>query len=117
MDLASEEKELSKHARVRAADSTSIKVNGLSILVREHNVDMLAKELESNHTICKPENFTLIFDKVDFEDCAVDLEYAIFTTKTNMTMYRSSLVKMVRFFIIINIAKFVEYFMQYFVLF
>lgn len=100
MDFTSKENQLSKHARVRAADSTSIKVNGLSILVREHNVDLLAKELELNHTVCKPETFSLIFDKIDFEDCAVDLEYAIFTTKTNMTMYRSSLVKLVRFYII-----------------
>lgn len=95
MDMSLEEKELSKHARVHAADSTSTKVSGLSVLVREHNVDMLVKELQNNHNTCKPSDFVHSFDKLDFEDCAVDLEYSVFTTKTNMTMYRSALVKLV----------------------
>ncbi|GLV44894.1 RecQ5 helicase [Carabus blaptoides fortunei] len=95
MDMNLEEKELSKHARVRAADSTSTKVSGLSVLVREHNVDMLAKELQNNHNACKPSDFAHTFDKLDFEDCAVELEYSVFTTKTNMTMYRSALVKLI----------------------
>lgn len=95
MGALAESQELAKHSRVRAADASTTKVSGLSILVREYNVDILSKELDINHKQCKPDEFAHVFDRLDFEDVAVDLEYSIFTTKTNITMYRSAIVKLV----------------------
>lgn len=80
-----------------------MKVTGLTVIVRECNVRMFAEMVEQNYNNCKPDDFPYDFDKPDFEDCAVNLEYDIFTTKTNMTMYRSAVAKLVKFnFININ---------------
>lgn len=56
---------------------------------------MLAEGLELNYNESKPDQFQYDFEKHDFEDCAVNLEYEIFTSKTNMTMYRSAIAKLV----------------------
>lgn len=48
--------------------------------------------LYSNYKECQEEP---TLDKKDIEDCAIDLEYSIFSSNTNMTMYRNAMAKMV----------------------
>lgn len=66
------------------------------MFIRENNVKMLTELLELNYSY-KPEDFEHNFEKLDFEDCAVNLEYNIFTSKTTMTMYRSAIAKLVMY--------------------
>lgn len=81
-------------SKVRAAASTTLKVTGLTVQVRERNVDLLTEALQKNYDSCKPKEFEHNFNSRDVEDVAINMEYEIFTTKTNMTMYRSSIAKL-----------------------
>ncbi|CAG9821395.1 unnamed protein product [Phaedon cochleariae] len=86
------EKLFSKHCRVKAASSTSTKIKGLTLPTREQYLTRLVDVLSVNYTECQEEP---TLDKQDVEDCAVDVEYEIFTVNTNMTMYRSAMAKMI----------------------
>uniref|UniRef100_A0A6P7GRD3 DNA 3'-5' helicase n=1 Tax=Diabrotica virgifera virgifera TaxID=50390 RepID=A0A6P7GRD3_DIAVI len=94
------DKLFSKHSRVKAAASTSNKVKGLTLVAREQYVNKLLEVLYENYTKCQEYQE---LDKKDVEDCAVDVEYEVFTANTTMMMYRNSLAKMIS-----NIKKFTE---------
>lgn len=87
------DKLFSKHSRVKAAASTSSKVKGLTLANRELYLTRVVDVLYKNYTECQEEP---TLDKKDVEDCAVDMEYSIFSSNTNMTMYRNAMAKLVR---------------------
>lgn len=88
------DKLFSKHARVKAAASSSSKVKGLTLATREQYVTRILDVLYDNYTKCQEDP---VLDKKDVEDCSVDVEYEIFSTNTNMPMYRNAVAKMVGF--------------------
>ncbi|KYB27113.1 ATP-dependent DNA helicase Q5 [Tribolium castaneum] len=86
------EKLFAKHSRVRAPASTSSKVKGLTLATREQYLSKMVEVLHDNYTKCAEEQ---IFDRKDVEDCAIDVEYGVFSANTNMTMYRSSIARII----------------------
>lgn len=95
MSQSTIDKLFAKNSRVKAASSTSSKVKGLTLANREQFLNKLRDVLHENYETAREdeENF---FDKKDMEECAIDLEYNIFSANTNITMYRNSIVKLVR---------------------
>lgn len=75
-----------------AASSTSSKVNGLTLATREQYLTKLVDVLYKNYTQYESNG---VLDRKDVEDCCVDIEYNVFHTNTNMTMYRNALAKTV----------------------
>lgn len=76
--------------------------------------------LYSNYKECQEEP---TLDKKDIEDCAIDLEYSIFSSNTNMTMYRNAMAKMVSIlhffydeFFLLECVKKLKFVLHYFVL-
>lgn len=53
--------------------------------------------LHDNYLAAKVEEDDEYFDKKDMEDCAIDVEYEIFSSHSNITMYRNSAAKLVTF--------------------
>lgn len=107
------EKLFSARARVMAAASTSCKVKGLTLALREQYLSKIADVLYTNYTSCMDEEDQSL-DKKDVEDCGVTLEYEAFSSNTTMTMYRNSIAKLVRIFIqfskfIIRAKKYLSY--------
>lgn len=90
-----------KNARVRAAASTSDKVKGLTLAVREQYLTKLTTIFHTNYRECVPKDEQQ-FDVHDIEDCTVDVEYEIFTAKTTMTMYRSAIAQLVNIIYFFN---------------
>ncbi|KAG5899565.1 hypothetical protein JTB14_022896 [Gonioctena quinquepunctata] len=86
------DKLFSKHARVKAAASTSSKVKGLTLATREQYLTRLVDVFYVNYSECQEEP---TLDRKDIEDCSIDAEYEIFTINTNMTMYRNSIAKLI----------------------
>lgn len=86
------EKLLSQHSRVKAPSSTSSKVKGLTLAIREQYLTKMTDVLFDNYTIISSEP---TWDHKDIEDCAVDMEYKIFTSTTTYMMYRSALAKQI----------------------
>ncbi|KAJ8916676.1 hypothetical protein NQ315_000321 [Exocentrus adspersus] len=86
------DKLFSKHSRVKAASSTSNKVKGLTLATRELYLSRVLDVLYKNYTECQEEP---TLDRKDVEDCSIDIEYSIFSTTTNMTMYRNAMAKLV----------------------
>ncbi|CAG9857688.1 unnamed protein product [Phyllotreta striolata] len=84
------DKLISKHARVKAAASSSSKVKGLTLATREQYVTKLLEVLHENYVKCQEEP---TLDRQDVEDCSIDMEYEIFSANTTITMYRSALAK------------------------
>lgn len=91
--------------RVKFANSTTTKVNGLTIKQREQNLTILADKLKENYLKCKDssdENNPSVPNELiykDFEDIAVDIEYNCFTNSTAVSVYRNYVVKEVSDFI------------------
>lgn len=50
--------------------------------------------LHDNYKGCVEEEDQTM-DKKDVQDCAVEMEYSVFTSNTTMTMYRNGVAKMV----------------------
>ncbi|KAF5287641.1 hypothetical protein FQA39_LY15844 [Lamprigera yunnana] len=77
----------SKHSRVHSAWSTTNKVSGLTIVIREQYLTKLIEVLTENYRQCcvNPE-----FDEKDLQECAADLEYSSFTTTTTLMIYRNT---------------------------
>lgn len=96
----------SKRAKVIAASSTSSKVNGLNLVIREQYLSKISEVLSENYEECCSEP---VYDKQDIEDCGVDLEYSIFKANTTITMYRNAIAKMVTifFFLIVIMVIFI----------
>jgi hypothetical protein len=88
------EKLFSGRSRVTAAASTSSKVKGLTLATREQYLSKIIEVLHDNYKGCVEEEDQTM-DKKDVQDCAVEMEYSVFTTNTTMTMYRNGVAKMV----------------------
>ncbi|PSN39325.1 hypothetical protein C0J52_23599 [Blattella germanica] len=85
-----------KFSRVRAAESTGVKVNGLTVSVRESFLSLLAEVLNKNYAQCHivdaPENS---LTPNDIEMCAIDMEYEAFTKNTVVSLYKRTILKMI----------------------
>lgn len=88
------DKLLSQHSRVQAPSATSKKVKGLTLANREMYLKKIGEVLLDNYKKCSA---TQNFDKKDIEDCSVEVEYSVFSTTTTMTMYRSTIARLVSF--------------------
>ncbi|KDR23331.1 hypothetical protein L798_05292, partial [Zootermopsis nevadensis] len=85
-----------KYSRVRAADSTGVKVNGLTVSVRESYLSLLVENLKKNYERCHmvdPSQHSL--STADIEICAIDMEYEAFTSNKVASLYRRVIVKLV----------------------
>jgi len=84
-----------RYSRVRAAESTGLKVNGLTINTRESYLSLLTENLNKNYERCcivdPPQH---ILSVTDIEACAIDIEYEAFTSNTVASLYRRLLSKM-----------------------
>lgn len=88
------DKLFSKNSRVLAAASTKTKVSGLSLTTRELYFSQIADVLKNNFDECA-ESVELQLDKKDLEDCAAEVEYAVFKSNTTLMMYRNNLARVV----------------------
>ncbi|XP_069690832.1 ATP-dependent DNA helicase Q5-like isoform X2 [Periplaneta americana] len=91
-----DEETSAKYSRVRAAQSTGVKVNGLTISVRESYLRLLIENLSKNHERCvvvDPPDHKL--SSSDIEMCAIDLEYEAFTSNKVVGLYRRTVMKTV----------------------
>ncbi|XP_076256872.1 ATP-dependent DNA helicase Q5-like isoform X2 [Rhynchophorus ferrugineus] len=86
------DKLFSKHARVKAGASSSSKVKGLTLATREQYLSKIADTLYINYSQCQSNQ---VLDKIDMEDCGIDLEYEIFSSTTSLTMYRNGFAKLI----------------------
>lgn len=85
------DKELLSRARVRAADATSTKISGLTLVGREQNLSLLVESLEKNYTKAKETEANIVdkyMTKVDMLACAVDMEYSFFSSNKVISLYR-----------------------------
>lgn len=89
------DKLLAQRSHVQAPSATSKKVKGLTLPTREMYWKKISEVLWDNYTKCGPEERE--FDKRDVEDCGVEVEYSVFSTTTTLTMYRSTLARLVSF--------------------
>lgn len=96
------DKLLAKRSRVQAASATAKKVKGLSLATREMYLNKIGEVLWDNYyqTCCAEQR---VFDKRDIEDCGVEVEYSVFSTTTTLTMYRSTLARLVSLNVVDNV--------------
>lgn len=83
-----------------AAASTSNKVKGLTLVIREQYLTKLVEVLTANYHECMDEEDQSL-SKKEIDECGINIEYSVFSSNTTMTMYRSSLAKMVRTFLVL----------------
>jgi hypothetical protein len=74
------EKLFSGRSRVTAAASTSSKVKGLTLATREQYLSKIIEVLHDNYKGCVEEEDQTM-DKKDVQDCAVEMEYSVFTSQ------------------------------------
>jgi hypothetical protein len=87
----------SKYSKLKAAESTEIKVNGLSIDKRETYVTLLAESLKKNVINCeRTEQPVNNLSKQDFEDCAILMEYEVFSSNKVISLYTRGMARLVR---------------------
>ncbi|CAH0406945.1 unnamed protein product [Chilo suppressalis] len=91
-----DESESAKYSKCRAADSTSKKVNGLTISGREGYLTLLCDALNNNlssmREVDKPDK---PLSRSDVEQCAADLEYEAFSGSTVISLYRRAMTKLI----------------------
>lgn len=92
---ANNEAESAKYSKCKAAESTSTKVNGLTVASREGYLTLLTDALSNNyHSMKDADNFDKKFTRLDLEQCAVELEYESFSNSTVISLYRRAMSKM-----------------------
>ncbi|XP_041988091.1 ATP-dependent DNA helicase Q5-like [Aricia agestis] len=88
--------ESTKYSKCKAAESTGKKVNGLTISGREGYltllVDALTTNLERMKGIEEPDHH---LKKHHIEQCAVELEYEVFSASTVISLYRRGMSKLI----------------------
>lgn len=95
-DKRSKDSESSKHSRCKAAESTSTKVNGLTVGSRESYLSLLIDALKTNlNTMKGIQEPKKPLSRKDVEQCAIDLEYEIFSSSTVISLYRRAMTKMI----------------------
>jgi len=83
------DKQIASCARVKAADSTSTKIRGLTLTIRETYLNSVIDVLDANYRKAKEiQEEERDLKANDIRDCAVDLEYGIFTANHVITVYR-----------------------------
>ncbi|XP_052756214.1 ATP-dependent DNA helicase Q5-like isoform X2 [Galleria mellonella] len=88
--------ESAKYSKCKAASSTGTKVNGLTVAGREGYLSLLTDALNNN--LQNMENIDVPnkpLSRRDVEQCAVELEYEIFSTTTVISLYRRSMSKLI----------------------
>lgn len=89
----------SKYSKVKAASSTETKVNGLTVTIRENYLSLLTEILVKSVVDCKDVDKPIHeLKKSDYEDCAVEMEYEIFSLNKVVSLYRRGIAKLVRIF-------------------
>ncbi|KAG8224045.1 hypothetical protein J437_LFUL001122 [Ladona fulva] len=89
-----DEEEKAKYAKVKSALSTKVKVNGLTIEIRERYLNLLIDLIKKNHQRAQLlESLEKSVSSKDCEDCAIDVEYAAFTANSGISLYRRALAK------------------------
>ncbi|GLG96231.1 Uncharacterized protein GBIM_03048 [Gryllus bimaculatus] len=83
-----------EYARVKAASSTSVKVTGLTVAMRETYLGLFIEALKRNLEKCQVIDPPLnkLQDK-DVEECAIALEYEIFSSNKVISLYRRGIAK------------------------
>lgn len=85
-----------KYSKCRAAESTSLKVNGLTLANRESYLALLQEALSKNLELFRQDNLLeRELSKRDVEMCAVDMEYDIFSANKVVILYRRGMAKIV----------------------
>ncbi|XP_077296095.1 recQ5 helicase isoform X2 [Arctopsyche grandis] len=85
----------SKYSKVKAASSTETKVNGLTVTIRENYLSLLTEILVKSVVDCKDVDKPMHeLKKPDYEDCAVEMEYEIFTLNKVVSLYRRGIAKL-----------------------
>jgi ATP-dependent DNA helicase Q5 len=83
------DQQIGKNARVRAAEATSTKIRGLSIAFRETYLNSVIDALDKNyHKMREINEDDRVLSVTDIRDCAVDVEYGIFTKNHVFAVYR-----------------------------
>lgn len=85
-----------QYSRLRAASSTTIKITGLSISLREKYLTFLEDALKKNFEKCSiidPPSHSL--EEKHIEECAIGMEYQIFTSNKVIYLYRRDIAKKV----------------------
>ncbi|KAK7863998.1 hypothetical protein R5R35_000105 [Gryllus longicercus] len=83
-----------EYARVKAASSTNVKVTGLTVAMRETYLGLFIEALKRNLEKCQVIDPPLnkLQDK-DVEECAIALEYEIFSSNKVISLYRRGIAK------------------------
>ncbi|CAK1540519.1 unnamed protein product [Leptosia nina] len=88
--------ESAKYSKCKAADSTSTKVNGLTVASRESYLSLLNNALNEHLSSLKGKDDPVRqLSKHDVEQCAVELEYEAFSSSTVISLYRRAMTKMI----------------------
>jgi len=83
------EKQLVKTCRVKAADATSKKISGLTILQRETYLTTIVECLQFNYDAAESSSRNLT--RNDILCCGIEFEYSLFSSNTVMAMYRRAM--------------------------
>uniref|UniRef100_A0A2S2QW87 DNA 3'-5' helicase n=1 Tax=Sipha flava TaxID=143950 RepID=A0A2S2QW87_9HEMI len=94
-NLIKENEEFVKISKVRAAASTTKKVNGLLLSVREELLRFIEEHLNKNIEECSLCDSLTEITKKDLHNIAVDLEYEAFTSSKVVSVYRKKIAKTV----------------------
>lgn len=93
---ANNDAESAKYSKCKAAESTSTKVNGLTVSGREGYLTLLTDALSSNyHGVKETDCFDRTFSRNELEQCAVELEYEAFSSSTVISLYRRAMSKLI----------------------
>ncbi|XP_037906175.1 ATP-dependent DNA helicase Q5 [Hermetia illucens] len=85
-----------KVSKVKAAQSTTVKVAGLTLALRESYLTMFLDSLRINLAKCtSPEFGELRLKNKDYENIAVELEYESFTSNKVLSLYKRAIAKKV----------------------
>ncbi|KAM3964263.1 recQ5 helicase [Aphomia sociella] len=88
--------ESAKYSKCKAAGSTGVKVNGLTVSGREGYLtlitDALNNNLKSMENVDVPDQQ---LSRYDVEQCAIELEYEVFSSNKVITLYRRSIAKLI----------------------
>ncbi|XP_075974744.1 ATP-dependent DNA helicase Q5-like [Anticarsia gemmatalis] len=93
---ANSDAEAAKYSKCKAAESTGIKVNGLTVASREGYLTLLTDALFTNyHSTKDADKFDKKFTRSELEQCAVELEYEAFSSSTVISLYRRAMTKLI----------------------
>ncbi|XP_047509764.1 ATP-dependent helicase SGS1-like [Pieris napi] len=95
-DKKSNDSESAKYSKCKAADSTSTKVNGLTVASRESYLSLLKNALNENLASLKDVDEPIKpLSKNNVEQCAIELEYEAFSSSTVISLYRRAMTKLI----------------------